>query len=431
MAYWRLDEHGVNDCSSNNHNGSFHNGYAITTMPNGDNAAVLDGNSQYAEVADDDSLSASTTGQLTIEAWLRPDVLEFPSNEMAGYVHWLGKGTTSQHEYVSRIYSLTNSDNRPNRISGYAYNISGGLGVGSYFQDILTAGQWIHYVLVINTTASDSYPYGYTKIFKNGILRAQDSLASLNIVPQNGTAPLRIGTRDLGSYLLGAIGKVAVYNHELDSYKINQHYQNMVPPPDGAQLVANLGNASSQTNGNTLTIPITKSISAGHTIITRVLHDYTSGGPTMTDSKGNIYSRDRTAPASTIMRASIFSSRITTPLIPGDTLTITLSASVTTRIATADEFSNLLTTAEYLDGYNNTSGNSSTPNISLNTANSTDLLISMVGVNGGLDQEYSEHSAVQWTTMTRVAHRADRAIKQSTALIKMYTAPAIIITHPH
>jgi len=49
-------------------------------------------------------------------------------------------------------------------------------------------------------------------------------------VPGNGTAPLRIGTRDGGSYFIkGTIGKVAVYGHELSSSNVLEHYQEMDP----------------------------------------------------------------------------------------------------------------------------------------------------------------------------------------------------------
>src|SRR5207244_2828563 len=130
----------------------------------------------------------------TIEAWMRPDTLQFTHQEGSGYVHWLGKyigtGTNKQEEYVARMYSLQTSDNppRPNRISGYAFNLSGGQGAGSYFQDPVSTGEWIYVVIVINTlNTSPTYPTGYTKIFKNAALRDTDSLKDYNIVPQNGT----------------------------------------------------------------------------------------------------------------------------------------------------------------------------------------------------------------------------------------------------
>jgi hypothetical protein len=208
-------------------------------LPNGSAAATFSGE-QYLEVPDARSLRPATTGILTIEAWIRPDTLEFPHEESTGYVHWLGKAERGQYEYSARMYSAGNAEGRGNRISGYSFNLSGGLGAGSYFQDPVTPGDWIHYVLVINSTASsDKYPDGYTKIYKNGVLRDQDNLSIDGdpIAAEPGHAPLRVGTSDFESFFEGGIGKVAIYNHELPQSKIVQHYQLMTGniSPSGAK----------------------------------------------------------------------------------------------------------------------------------------------------------------------------------------------------
>ncbi|MBI3898433.1 MAG: LamG domain-containing protein [Gammaproteobacteria bacterium] len=195
-----------------------------TTLPNGDFAADFDGSTQYLEVADADALSVPTTGVLTIEAWMRADALPFTVLEGSGYVHWLGKGTSSQQEYALRMYSDSNGE-RANRISGYAFNLNGGLGSGSYFEDPIKVGQWIHVTMVINmTNTSPTYPTGYVKIYKNGVLRDTTALNQYDVVPGNGTEPLRIGTRDRHSFFLGAIGKVAIYKSELTQPQIATHY---------------------------------------------------------------------------------------------------------------------------------------------------------------------------------------------------------------
>lgn len=207
---------------------------------------------QYLEVADSDDLSAVTTGSITIEAWMRPDTLSFSHWEATGYVHWMGKGDYAdptgppfaRWEYAGRMYNLTNTEvpPRPNRISGYAFNKLAGFGVGSYFQDPVNAGEWIHYVLVINTTPTAgadsggfSYDKGYTKIYKNGVLRDQDALDNPGlavIVPVNTTAPLRVATSDAASsFFQGAIAKIAVYGSELSASQISAHYNAMSGPP--------------------------------------------------------------------------------------------------------------------------------------------------------------------------------------------------------
>ncbi|WP_340023702.1 LamG domain-containing protein [Paenibacillus sp. FSL K6-1096] len=227
-GYWPIAPGTTEDHTSSGMDGAFSGSPGSTFLPNGDPAAVFNGVDQYFTIPDHDLLEVTTTGILTVEAWMRPDTLEFPDSEGSGYVHWMGKGTAGQHSWVARMYNYTNAENRPNRISGYSFNLSGGLGAGSYFQDPVAAGEWIHYALVINTVDTrPAYPTGYTKIYKNGVLRDQDSLSGYSIIPGNGTAPMRVGTRDLSSFFQGAIGKVAVYNYELTAAQLAAHYDIM------------------------------------------------------------------------------------------------------------------------------------------------------------------------------------------------------------
>ena len=178
-------------------------------------AAVFDGLSGYVEIPDDDAFSEPTHGGLTVEAWLRPDSLAMPMREDTGYVHWLGKGEPGQHEWVARMYQQGNDEGRENRISFYAFNLGGGLGAGSYVQEDVTPGAWIHYVGELDDTT--------TTLFKNGEQKDSDPLSDYAITPMNGTAPVRIGTRDFGSYFEGAITRVAIYAGKLDAARIRVH----------------------------------------------------------------------------------------------------------------------------------------------------------------------------------------------------------------
>ncbi len=397
---------GIADRTGHGHNGVYQNAPATSTFPDGSGATVFDGATQYIEIANSTSLSVPATGILAIEAWIRPDTLQFPHDEDTGYVHWLGKGVAGQHEYVGRMYSFTNTETppRPNRISGYAFNLAGGLGVGSYFEDTVVAGDWIHFVLVINTVNTDpTYTTGYTLVYKNGEQRDKDALSDLSIVPAHGTAPLRIGTRDLGSYFQGAIAKLAVYDYEPTLTTFRSHYQLIVPPVVGtATLVQNVGAASSKIAGTTLTITVPAGgVPIGHVLIGRVFHDYTSGGPTITDSRGNTYTRDRTAAnGGTTIRGSIFSCRVTTALLAGDTITITASASVTARAAAIDEFDHVLVpiAIDYQDGL---AGSSTTPSLPAVTTNANDLVIGMVCVEGPTTDTYTEDTSISWVPLTR------------------------------
>ena len=226
VGYWtrRLD------LSGGGHDGVFTGNPGRARMPNGDPAPRYDGSGEFLTIPDSSRLSVPRTGVLTVEAWLRPDTAQFPQGEGngGGYVHWLGKGTPGEHEYAARMYSRQNADGRPSRISAYAFNRSGGLGAGSYFQDAVRVGEWVHVAFVINTKdRPQGYPTGYTKIYKNGELRDHDALAQYAIVPTDGAAPLRVATRDLSSYFEGAVGKVAVYDRELLPAELLGHYQMM------------------------------------------------------------------------------------------------------------------------------------------------------------------------------------------------------------
>ncbi|GIP38684.1 hypothetical protein J31TS4_19640 [Paenibacillus sp. J31TS4] len=229
VGYWSLAPGVTSDLSGHGLTGSFTGNPSSTKLPNGEPASAFNGVDQYFTVPDNDYLEVTRTGILTVEAWMRPDVLQFSKSESSGYVHWMGKGEPGQHSWTARMYNLTNQENRPNRISGYSFNLTGGLGAGSYFQDPVTAGEWIHYTLVINTVnTSSAYTTGYTKLYKNGVLRDQDRLSDYNIIPGNGTAPMRIGTRDLASFFEGAIGKVALYDYELTPSQLTSHYNAMM-----------------------------------------------------------------------------------------------------------------------------------------------------------------------------------------------------------
>lgn len=242
VAYWRMDSAPARseiDVSRHGLTGMYSGGRALTVLPNGDPATAFDGATGYLEIPDNPLLSPATTGQFTLEAWMRPDTLQFEHSESSGYVYWMGKGEPGRNEYVARMYSNVNTANRPNRVSGYAFNVDGGLGAGSYFQDRLRAGEWIHYVLVINPGARDTaYPHGYTKIYRDGVLRDQDQLEidGVVITPRHSTAPLRVGTANFTSWFAGAVGKVAVYDRELTAERIATHTAAMTAPRGAGTL---------------------------------------------------------------------------------------------------------------------------------------------------------------------------------------------------
>ena len=196
---------------------------------------VFDGEDDYIEIPDSADFSVATKGQLSVSAWIRPDVLTFPVFQGTGYVHWMGKGEAGQHEWTFRMYNQDTTDTppRPNRISFYVFNLDGRKGIGSHSQEPVQAGEWIHVVGLADEEK--------TWIFKNGEFKDCDRYTGTGpgpchnypperwITPARGSAPLRIGTRDRESFFLGAIREVKIWSRTLTATEVSVLYSGSVP----------------------------------------------------------------------------------------------------------------------------------------------------------------------------------------------------------
>lgn len=249
VGYWRLGETVgpvASDASGNGYDGTYLGnptlGQPGAIDADSDTAVGLNGpaSADYVEIADPDSqaFSQPTSGQgLTVEAWMRPDVLTFAGQTSDIYIHWLGKcvSGSGQCEWGFRFYSL-DSPTRPNRISAYIWNPDGALGAGAYFQDTLTPGQWIHVVAVFEPGDKDTIPPAGVHIYRDGVHRqgppsSGTLYSSFDIVPAHGTLPVRLGTRDAAvsgaaaqSYLTGGLDEVAIYPRALTAGEIFENY---------------------------------------------------------------------------------------------------------------------------------------------------------------------------------------------------------------
>lgn len=403
---------GMVDLTGNGHDGTPFGAVAPTTFPNGDGATVFSGSGQYVQVADHADLSVPASGILTIEGWIRPDVLEFPDAEGTGdYVYWAGKQAPSNYEYAMRMYSYTTPGvvpARPNRQSGYSFNLTGGLGAGSYAQDVVVAGEWDHILLVINTVDVDAtYTTGYTKFYKNGVLRDQDKLSDYSIVPGDGTAPLQIATAGLNSFFKGAIAKFAVWAFEPTAVTILARYRSVVPVAGGtAQFLEEVGAASTTVSGTKLSLTVGPSgVAAGSTLLAKVQHPYTASGPTMGDNKGNVYTRDRTSANSGLtLRTSLFSAPVNAALVEGDIIQFSLSSAVANRSMEVSAFENITFTSP-LDQSNSGQGISTTPGTAttITTTFADSIIYGLAAVEGPTADTYTEDVLPgEFTSLTRV-----------------------------
>jgi Concanavalin A-like lectin/glucanases superfamily len=241
VGYWRLNEQSgleAHDATMNGHTGSYKGGVLLgQTGPIRSEPTLaigVNGTTAFVEIPDSAAFSQPTSGQgLTVEAWMRPDSLVFAGQTAQKYVHWLGKGERGAFEWGFRFYSQ-DSPTRPNRISAYIWNPTSAAhaqneGAGAYFQDVLQPGVWIHIVACYDP-GDASNPNAGVSIYKNGVLRENPSkspgarYSSYNITPAHGSAPLRLGTRDLGSFLTGGLDAVAIYPRVLSAAEIMDNY---------------------------------------------------------------------------------------------------------------------------------------------------------------------------------------------------------------
>lgn len=182
-----------------------------------DGAFEFDGYNDRITIPDSTSLSVNPNTGFTFALWVNFRRTKFiGEGSQNNYLHFAGKSDDNNHEYIFRQYNSSNAEGRNNRISFYVFNLQGGLGTGSYVQEPIVTGEWVHLVGVVNKT--------HTQLWKNGVLKDADRLSEYDIVPGNGNAPLRLGTSDGDSYFRGAMDEVRIYNRALSPNDIRALY---------------------------------------------------------------------------------------------------------------------------------------------------------------------------------------------------------------
>jgi|GEM_PF-4619845 len=126
------------------------------------------------------------------------------------YIHFISKGNSDDgYEYAFRQYNASNVDGRKNRLSFYAFNPGGGWGVGSYVQENIVPGTWIHIAGVVNGKE--------ILLYKDGVLKDREPFATYNVQMKDTDAPLILG----GSFQ-GSIDDFLIYNRALNSSEIRE-----------------------------------------------------------------------------------------------------------------------------------------------------------------------------------------------------------------
>jgi hypothetical protein len=223
-GYWTFDDprgSSTASATAGTANGSYAGDPATVRGVSG-LARRYDGGRSYATIPDRPAWRQPTAGALTVEFWMRPDRLVFANEEGSGYVWVVGKGGTGQQEWAFRMYGSDNTESPPraNRISFYAYPLAGGQGPGAYFQEPVLTGRWIY---VVGELTKDG-----VRIYRDGELtegpEPPTRYSHYHVTLRDGTAPVRVGTRDLHSFFAGTVDELAIYPSLLSQRQIDAHY---------------------------------------------------------------------------------------------------------------------------------------------------------------------------------------------------------------
>jgi Concanavalin A-like lectin/glucanases superfamily len=212
---------GARDATGHGHNGSFTGTVRSTSsLPDGELAPVYTGR-QYLSIPSSKVFSIPATGRFTWEAWIQPSVVNYAASS-GGYINYMQKTGSNADEWEARMYDQ-NSD-RPSRLSAYAFNLSGGLGSGAYWQEAnssqIAPGRWLYVVGV--------YTMKTITIYVDGVKWDQAAhsptglMSQYNVMPKHAGAPVEIGTQFQGS-----VGKVAFYDYALSQAQVSAHWKAM------------------------------------------------------------------------------------------------------------------------------------------------------------------------------------------------------------
>jgi Concanavalin A-like lectin/glucanases superfamily len=245
VAYWRLGEAPGTGLPAHDETGNGHDGMYNGPLTLGEPGAIIGdadtavgfAKNGFVQIPNDPAFSQPTsTKGLSVEVWMRPDVIDFPVDDpLHPYVHWLAKGAPGQQEWALRLYtSRTGTIDRPNRVSAYLFNPDGTNheGAGAFFQKGLGAGEWLHVVACYQPGDKTTCPPAGPQIYRNGQLAdGPPSIGTLYcnacfpILPAAGSSPVFIGRRDNSDFFPGALDEVAIYPRVLTAVEVLENYR--------------------------------------------------------------------------------------------------------------------------------------------------------------------------------------------------------------
>lgn len=210
VSYWRLNETAGTTAADlyGSNPGTYVNGPVLggpgLLTTDSDLAPTFDGSNDYVNVVDNGSLDFSGTSPMSIEAWVRPSVVDATCRRIASKEISNAGGTQG---YLFYFCNTTFALQR--RLNGASNSVTSG-------SVPPVAGSTYHLVA--------TYDGSYMRFYVNGALAGGPTASSLSLVDHAN--PFRIGA--ISSSTFGAVGgvidEVAVYNVALTAAQVQEHY---------------------------------------------------------------------------------------------------------------------------------------------------------------------------------------------------------------
>jgi hypothetical protein len=207
ISYWRLGEHsGTTAADSKGGNAGTYGGGFTLSAPgalsyDADSATSFNGSS--GRVALPNNASLNLTGDLTLEAWVKPSAVD---NAQAVVAKAGSAASVSNRQF--RL-GLTNGQWR-----GTLWDTSGGT-YNAIAATAPAAGTWQHVVFTVSGSS--------LTIYVNGVQSGTATFSGTRNAVNSGSAIARLGDGSR-EFFAGTVDEVAIYNVALTAAQVQAHY---------------------------------------------------------------------------------------------------------------------------------------------------------------------------------------------------------------
>jgi len=206
VGWWKFDGN-ANDGTGHGYNGTVHNATLTNDhLGNSNSAYYFDGSDDYIGLGNPAGLNF--TGQITIAAWIRPDLIKGVDINRDIVVHGFSVGYPEKEVY------LRTANDGQYEIGSYIQN-SGTTGRAEYIIPLTDQGTWVHLVGL--------YDGAFWRLYRNGVEVAsrQRTVGAIQV-----DWDWAIGARAPGSrFFTGAIDDVRIYDRALSATEIQAIYE--------------------------------------------------------------------------------------------------------------------------------------------------------------------------------------------------------------